>query len=121
MPSWIASIYVLFEILILAIIIRKYNKSEGGVTKLLLISILFSLILFLFNFKTYLETGIYVLALQGRYIFPVLPVLYIVYIVFIEKIETKFLRYLIVVIMILLFVVGCIPLFILRYPSSWFI
>ncbi|PSO43389.1 hypothetical protein BRC19_00805 [Candidatus Saccharibacteria bacterium QS_5_54_17] len=59
--------------------IRKFDRREKEVNILLAISIFFILLLLAVNyFGAYMTSGIFGIALQGRYAFPVLPLLYAV-------------------------------------------
>lgn len=57
--------------------IRKFDRKEHEINTLLFISLYFVLILLLINyFRAYMNSGIFGIALQGRYVFPVLPLLF---------------------------------------------
>jgi hypothetical protein len=121
MPSWFSEAYILFFFLILGVIIRELKKKEGNILALLFIFFSYAGVLLGFNYRRYLMTGLYDLALQGRYLFPVIPILYVICIFFIGKIRNKTLRRLLIFIMIIIFLLGCLPYFLIKYPVSWFL
>lgn len=57
--------------------IRKYRWKGRPLDYLLLISLAYVAVVAVKNFTAYMDHGIFGMALQGRYIFPVLPVLYL--------------------------------------------
>ena len=124
--SLFASIYIipfyLLFLLISVITAIKYRKDFSKESKLLGISTLFylSVILFVQNYSTYLRQGYPTLALQGRYMFPVISSFYVLFVYSLSKIESKWLRGAIFVGLITLFVIGCLPFFFLNVDSNWF-
>ena len=82
----------------------------------------YTFVLFLLqNYKMYLKFDHMYLALQGRYLFPILPLGYILYIKSILFIKNRLTIYLILIPLILLFIYGCLPFFLLKVESHWFI
>lgn len=68
--------YLFIGLMIIATV-RKFDPKEREINTLLFISIYYILVLLAVNyFKTYMNTGIFGIALQGRYAFPVLPILF---------------------------------------------
>ena len=100
-----------------------YWKKWKRLDYYLLITFLFYIfILFLFqNYKMYLKYDHMFLALQGRYIFPVISIGYILYIKSILFIKKKIYIYLILISLLLLFIYGCMPFFFLNVESNWFL
>jgi hypothetical protein len=68
----------------------------------------------------YLKRGYPTLALQGRYMFPVISSSYILFVLSLNSIKKRWLRGLVFVCLILLFVIGCIPFFVMNVDQSWF-
>lgn len=100
-----------------------YRKKWNRLDYYLFITFMFyMLVLFLSqNYKMYLKYDHMFLALQGRYIFPILSIGYIMYIKSIFFIIKKLVIYLILVPLILLFIYGCLPFFFLNVESYWFV
>jgi hypothetical protein len=121
MPEYFKIPYLLF--LLLAIILSIiYRKKWSRVEKYLLVTTLFyiSVLFFIQNYMTYLKFDHFYLALQGRYIFPVIVPMYIIYSRAISFVKNKKVLYLILIPLCILFLYGCIPFFLLNVPSSWF-
>jgi len=99
-----------------------YWKKFKRLDYYLLITFLFYvLVLFLAqNYKMYLKHNHMYLALQGRYLFPVISIGYVMYIKTLFFIKKKWLFSLILIPLILLFIYGCIPYFFLNVESHWF-
>jgi apolipoprotein N-acyltransferase len=68
----------------------------------------------------YLKRGYPALALQGRYIFPVIVPFYILLIYFLNLLKPKWLRVLLFVFLIILFVLGCWVFFFANVDPDWF-
>jgi hypothetical protein len=119
--NWLASLYVVYFGSIFLLGVRKFNRKDKFLNSLVVITAFYILfVLFFHNYLNYLETGRYLLALQGRYIFPVLPVLYITSVAFIEKVKNKTFRLIMLLFGVLLFLTGFILFFIDRFPVDWF-
>jgi hypothetical protein len=105
--------------LILGVVNWKNFKKE---TKYITCITLFYLLVLLFvqNYDMYLKRGYPTLALQGRYMFPVISSSYVLFVLALDSIETKWLRGLIFVGLIVLFLIGCIPFFVLNVDPTWF-
>jgi hypothetical protein len=121
MPNWLASSYVCYFLGIFALGIRKFSKKDIYLNKILIIALFYLLVLlFLQNYKTYLERNIYTLALQGRYIFPVLPLVYVSSSAYIGEVRNTVLKTIFILLGIVMFLLGCIPFFMYRLPVHWF-
>jgi hypothetical protein len=119
--NWLASLYVVYFGSIFLLGVRKFNKKQKLLNSLVVISLFYIFFVLLFhNYLSYLKTGRYLLALQGRYIFPVLPALYVASIAFVEKVKSKTFRLIILFSGVLLFLIGFILFFIDRFPVDWF-
>jgi hypothetical protein len=120
-PNWILPFYLFYLLIALIMGIvnwKKFNKE----TKYLSFATLFYLLILLFtqNYMTYLKRGYPTLALQGRYMFPVISSFYVLYVLFLDRIKSKWVQILVFVGLILLFIVGCLPFFFLNVDSNWF-
>jgi hypothetical protein len=119
--DWVASLYIIYFGIIALLGVRKFNQKDKQLNRLVVITVFYIFfVLFFHNYLNYLETGRYLLALQGRYIFPVLPVLYITSVAFIEKVKNKTFRLIMLLFGVLLFLTGFILFFIDRFPVDWF-
>jgi len=119
--DYIVPFYLLF--LLISIITAIKNRNKFSIeTKFLSISTLFYLLVLLFiqNYDMYLKRGYPTLALQGRYMFPVISSFYVLFVYSLSKIEKKWLRAAVFVGLITLFVIGCLPTFFLNVDPNWF-
>lgn len=97
---------------------RKWDKTD---IYLLLISLFYASILFFVqNYSMYLRKNHMYLALQGRYLFPVLPMIYILVSKSLSFIKNNRLRYILIGMFVLLFLYSNIPFFFLNVESWWF-
>jgi hypothetical protein len=119
--DYIIPFYLLF-LVISVITAIKYRKGFNKESKFLGLSTLFYLLILLFvqNYATYLRQGYPTLALQGRYMFPVISSFYILFIYSLSKIKKKWLRGAVFVGLITLFIIGCLPFFFLNVDPNWF-
>lgn len=97
---------------------RKFNKEIKYVSIITLFYLL--ILLFVQNYDMYLKRGYPTLALQGRYMFPVISSFYILISIFLSRISVKWIRLLVFVGLIVLFIVGCIPFFLRNVDPNWF-
>jgi hypothetical protein len=122
MPKYFANIYLLIFGVNTFFVVRKWKKESLVESSLIIIFLFYTLVLMVVqNYKTYLNRNIFDLALQGRYLFPVLPIFYIIISRYLSDIKSKWLRILIVVSLVVLFIAGCIPFFVYFLPDSWII
>lgn len=121
MPVVFNAIYLFFlsiGIVVSSIYFKKWSKVDKY---LIVISVFYIAILFfLQNYNMYLKHNHFYLALQGRYLFPVITAMYILFSKSIFFIKKRWLKYAILVPLIVLFLYGCIPFFLLNVDSSWF-
>jgi 4-amino-4-deoxy-L-arabinose transferase-like glycosyltransferase len=120
-PNWILPFYLFYLLIALIMGIvnwKKFNKE----TKYLSFATLFYLLILLLaqNYMTYLKRGYPTLALQGRYMFPVISSFYVLYVMFLDRIKSKWVQILIFAGLILLFIVGCLPFFFINVDPNWF-
>ncbi len=115
------AIYLLFLAIgvVLSVIYRKrFNRLDYY---LILTFFFYVLVLFFAqNYKMYLKHNHMYLALQGRYLFPVISIGYVMYSKVLFSIKKKWLLYSILIPLILLFIYGCLPYFFLNVESHWF-
>jgi len=98
---------------------RKRLRTEDKV--LVGISVFYALVLLYYhNYKTYITHDWRDLALQGRYIFPVLAPMYIVFSRYFLKIKNKKVLKILTVLLIIIFLLGNIAYFFVNVPSEWF-
>lgn len=97
--------------------IKKYTPIERY---LLGILFLYGLILMIVqNYDMYLKKGYPDLALQGRYIFPVIAPLYISLVMTWAKIKNKRVRNIVVISILILLIALSIPYFLLNIDNQW--
>jgi len=119
--DYIIPFYLLF-LLISVITTIKYWKMFSKEVKYLGIATLFylSILFFVQNYNMYLKRGYPALALQGRYMFPVISSFYVFFVCSLNKMEKRWLRASIFIGLITLFIIGCLPFFFLNVDYSWF-
>ncbi len=111
-------VYVVVSLLLGVLNWKKFNIE----TKYLSIITLFYLLVLLLvqNYDMYLKRGYPALALQGRYMFPIISSFYILMVSFLNRINSKWLKGLLFIGLILLFIFGCLPFFFLNVDWGWF-
>ena len=113
--------YLLFLLISLVVGILNWKKMSKEVKYLTIVTIFYLLVLlFVQNYDMYLKRSYPTLALQGRYMFPVISSTYVLFIVFLNRIKNERLRALVFIGLIILFIAGCLPFFILNVDSEWF-
>lgn len=117
-PFWYMFISFFLIATILAVInFKKWNTIEKY---LIVIFLFYIVVLFLFqNYSMYLRFNHYYLALQGRYIFPVISIMYILFTKSILFVKKKWIKYLILLSFVLLITYSSIPFFLTNMPSEW--
>ncbi len=117
-PFWY--LFISFFLLATVLGVINFKKWDRVERYLIVISLFYFVILFFFqNYSMYLRFNHYYLALQGRYIFPVISILYILFAKSLLFIKRKWLRNLILIVYILLLIYSCIPFFFFEVPSWW--
>lgn len=112
-----------FTIIFLGLIIffRKYSIKNTGQNFLTIVFSFYTLILlYIFNYKDYLLYGILALAVQGRYIFPVLVSIYILVTQGLLSCKNKYVKAIIFSSILFVFVYGNIPFFMKNFTEDWF-
>lgn len=113
--------YLFFFLISFIVGILNWKKFNKEIKYLSIVTIFYLLVLLIVqNYDMYLKRDYPTLALQGRYMFPVISSVYVLFVFFLNKVKNKRLRVVIFISLIVLFVVGCIPFFIRNVDSSWF-
>ncbi len=119
-PSYFYSIPVLCGLIFSVLFIRKWKKEEELDMKLIIVMIFYILVLSIFvNYKIFLNRGIH-LALQGRYVFPIIPIYYVLLVKYYSLISNKYLRYGLLFLVIVSIMYLGIPMFLQKVPPDWF-
>jgi hypothetical protein len=122
MHKYFANVYIFLFFVLSFIAVRKWKKKDMIETNLIVITTFYILVLLVFqNYKTYFKRDMFGLALQGRYLFPILPIVYIILIRYLRDLKSRTLRFSIAFLLIVLFLLGCIPFFFRYIPDSWFL
>lgn len=102
--------------------IRKYHWRGRSFDYLLLISIAYVTVVAGKNFTAYLDHGIFGMALQGRYIFPVFPLLYLAGNHYVEKLctERRGMLLLYAGVVLGVFAVAGLPSYLFLAGSEWY-
>jgi hypothetical protein len=103
---------------------RYIEKPAFVITSIILIIIFYTFVLFLNNYDSELVYGFKQVALQGRYIFPVIGLIYVMVTYVGAIVKSKYLKYFTLTIILMLFFIGGPIKFILRYDvlfSKWFL
>lgn len=102
--------------------IRKYQWKGWPLDYLLLISFAYIAVVAAKNYSGYTEYGIFGMALQGRYIFPVLPVLYLAGNHYAEKLfaDRRNVLLLYVVLVLGIFVIAGLPSYVFLAGPEWY-
>ena len=103
-----SGLYLLF--LFVGVCLGIYNYKKWKRLDIYLIVVFFSYALILFlaqNYKMYLKHDHMFLALQGRYLFPVISAGYIIYSKAISFVQSKKIFNILISLLFLLFVLGC--------------
>ncbi len=114
---------VFFSLLVITLFIGAFNwKKYNKETKYMVILTLFYLLVLMIvqNYDMYLKRSYPTLALQGRYMFPVISSLYVLLSIFWLKIGNRYLKIGIIAISLLLLILLSIPFYILNVDPTWF-
>jgi uncharacterized membrane protein len=113
--------YLLFFLISFIVGILNWRNFSKEIKYLSIVTLFYLLVLlFVQNYDMYLKGSYPTLALQGRYMFPVISSVYVLFVFFLNRIKNKRLRAVIFVSLIVLFIIGCLPFFIRNVDSSWF-
>ena len=123
-PDLIITIYRLFYFIVFLAAVCHWKKPTFVVGNLIAILITYTMVLFWTNYNYELTTNFQHIAIQGRYLFPVIGILYTLMVYHITRIPNAFIRWLIVAFALLLFFLGS-PLAVFIRSSAdlanWFI
>lgn len=114
---------VFFSLLVITIFIGAFNwKKYNKETKYMVILTLFYLLVLMIvqNYDMYLKRSYPTLALQGRYMFPVISSFYVLLSIFWLKIGNRYLKIGIIAVSLLLLILLSIPFYILNVDPTWF-
>ncbi|MDY0097091.1 MAG: DUF2142 domain-containing protein [Candidatus Dojkabacteria bacterium] len=112
----------LFFLTIGVVISVIFRKELKRLDYYLILTFLFYVLVLFFaqNYNMYLKHNHMYLALQGRYLFPVISIGYVMYSRVLLSMKKKWLLYSILIPLILLFIYGCLPYFFLNVENHWF-
>lgn len=115
--------YLLIILLTTGVMIRKFSRSDmdGNAAMLLFLTAGYALVLMqLVNYPTYDNSGVIVLALQGRYLFPVLYAAYALMAYYLTSFSSKRLNMFVAIAVAALFIAGEFPWFLNQVTSDWY-
>lgn len=119
--NYIIPFYLIFVLIALINAIKNWKSFPKELKYLGIATVFYLLVLLIVqNYSTYLKQGYPTLALQGRYMFPVISSFYVLFVYSLSKIKKKLLRAAIFIGLIVLFVIGCLPFFFLNVDPNWF-
>jgi hypothetical protein len=117
----IVPFYIFYFLVASVVGICSWKKIKKEAKYISAISIFYMLVLLIVqNYDMYLKRGYPALALQGRYIFPVIVPFYILLVLFLNKIKSKWLRAAVFAGLTILFVIGCWIFFFRNVDVNWF-
>lgn len=108
---------------ILVISILAWRRPSKSIKTLITIFTFYSAVLFAINYSFELLTGFKHIAIQGRYLFPVIGAFYVLVVYFSSNIKNSILKYATVIYTVLLFLLGSPLFFLITLPvkySIWF-
>jgi hypothetical protein len=123
-PSHIIIFYRLLLLWILLLAFKYLGKPSYLINSLFGIFLFYSLILLITNYNSELIYGFKQIAMQGRYIFPVIGAIYTLYGYILIKVSNKTLKIITLILTLALFFMGGPIKFILEYNTlfrGWFI
>lgn len=116
--------YLLIILLAAAIMIRKFSRRDlnGNAAMLLFILAGYALVLMqLVNYPTYDRSGVIVLALQGRYLFPVLFAAYALMAHYLTGFRSQRVNSLVALAVAGVFIAGEFPWFLAHVTADWYL
>jgi len=102
-PDIPITFFRLFFILMLVITIRYWQKPDIALGSLLAVTVSYTLVLLQTNYQAELISGFKHIAIQGRYIFPVIGIIYILMAYYLSQPPNTFARRLIIYFALILF------------------
>jgi type IV secretory pathway VirB2 component (pilin) len=122
MPYEYVSFYLLYFFIGIYLVFKNRKNLRVQEKALVVISVSYGLFLaYYVNYKAYITHDWMDLALQGRYIFPVLAPVYIVFSKYFIQMKNKKLLKILMGILIVGFLLGSIGYFFLYVPNDWFV
>lgn len=113
--------YFIYFFIGIYLIFKNRKKLITEDKALISISLFYMLVLIYYhNYQTYIKQNWKDLALQGRYVFPVLGIMYIIFSKYFLKIKNKKLLRILMGILIVLFLLGNFGYFFVYVPNDWF-
>lgn len=102
-------------------IIRKFTLKETVINMLLLIALIYTAVLLWHNYTLFTKSGRFGLALQGRYVFPVLPLYYLAGTYYLHKwLHKEKIAYAITTVaIVVIFFLGSLPAYIVSTNRLW--
>ncbi len=91
-PALVASIYMLFYLALAFVIAGNFWKTPFEVGSMLVVTIGYISILFVFNYNTELINGFQHVAIQGRYIFPIIGTGYTLVAFYLSRLRNRIVR-----------------------------
>jgi hypothetical protein len=119
-PSHIIIFYKLLFFWIILLGVRYIEKPSFVISTLLLIILFYAMVLFFKNYNSELIYGFKQIALQGRYLFPVIGLIYILVAHVISVVKSRPLKHLTLATILLLFFIGGPIKFISKFDLIFF-
>lgn len=124
-PVHLDSYYSLFFFFILLLAMRYWGARDGVFYTLLALVVVYFGTIFYINYTSELKTDFRHIAIQGRYLFPVLAPFYVLVVEFISRTRQKIVRGLVLAYSLVLFTLGGPAYFLLvvaaRNHLNWFV
>lgn len=115
--------YMLILLVAAALMIRRINSSDmkGNAVVLLVVFVGYALVIMQYvNYPTYHRSGAIVLALQGRYLFPVIYAGYALLAIYLTSFKSSRLNMGVAIIVAAVFIAGEFPWFLSKVTPSWY-
>ena len=122
-PNRIAIIYRGLFLAILLLAYKYWKNPDFSIYSLVGIVLFYIAVLFVVNYNSELVYGFKHIAVQGRYLFPVIGIVYTLAAYFIKKVPQWWIKYPLLALLVVLFIYGGPINFILKYNthfSGWF-
>lgn len=102
-PDITITFFRMFFMVVLVIAIRHWKKPDISLGSLMVMAVFYTLVLLQTNYKSELLSGFKHIAIQGRYIFPVIGIIYIIITHYISQPPNTFARRSLIYFLLLLF------------------
>lgn len=122
-PDLIITFFRIFYLGIIFIIVKYWKKPTYAVGSLFLIATFYILVLLRTNYNAELTNGFQHIAIQGRYIFPVIGIIYTLVVYYLSQLQNQIIRRISYTITAILFLIGCPITFLTQYATifiDWF-